>query len=112
MLKFIREASAPSLFTKGLLRYKQGRFKESKRLILKAAKHSPDLKCDDFFRAVLLLVETSMGASADEGMFREALGSVMDSPYRNTKDHHIVVADLKNRISMHLSEANNSFDSE
>lgn len=112
MLECFKEASAPSLFAKGLLRYKQERFTESKRLIVKAAKRSPELKNDHFFRAVLLLVETSMGARADESIFREALESIMDSPYRNTEDHPLVVADLRSRISMQLSEAKDTLDSE
>jgi len=95
MFKFLKEASGPSIFTKALLRYRQGKFEESKRLILKAGKWMPDLKTDDFYKAALLSVESKLGIKADISQFKAALESLVDSPYRNTADYSIIVADLQ-----------------
>ena len=98
MFKIFKEISAPSVFTRGLLRYKQERFEESKKLILKAGKWMPSLKSDNLYNAALLLVESKLGAKPHNSKFKDALESLIDSPYKNTSDYSIIVADLKQFI--------------
>lgn len=100
MFKFFKKFSGPSVFTRGLLKYKQGRFEDSKKLILKAGKWMPDLKRDDFYNAALLLVESKLGTKLHSSRFKEALELLMDSPYKNTVDYSIIVADLKQKIKV------------
>lgn len=98
MFKILKEVLGPSIFTKGLLKYKQSNFEDSKRLILKAEKWMPDLKRDDFYNAVLLLVESKLGAKPHNSEFKGALESLIDSHYKSTGDYSIIVADLKQII--------------
>jgi len=99
MFKFFKETSGPSVFTKGLLKYKQGRFEDSKKLILKARKWMPNLKRDDLYNAALLLVELKLGAKPNSSKIRDALESLMGSPYKNTGDYSVIVADLEQIIN-------------
>lgn len=70
MFKFFKEICGPSVFTRGLQKYKQGRFEESKKLILKAGKWMPHLKSDDFYNAALLLVESKLGVKSNSTRFK------------------------------------------
>jgi hypothetical protein len=55
----------------------------------------PSLKSDDFYNVALLLVESKLGAKPHSNKFKDALESLIDSPYKNTCDYSIIVADLK-----------------
>jgi hypothetical protein len=80
----LMEVFGPSLFTKGLLKYKREKFKEAQKLILKAGRWMPNLKEDNFYRAALLLVESNLNENFSKSRFREAFESLADSPYANT----------------------------
>ena len=101
MFKFFKEASGPSIFTKGLLKYQQGRFEDSKELILKAGEWTPDLKHDAFYKATLLLVESKLGVKYQNDSFRDALESLRESSFKDTSSYSFIVADLKKRIMEH-----------
>lgn len=89
-----REAFAPSLFTKGVLQYKQGNYEESRKLIVKSGTWLPDLVDDDFYNAALLLVDSHLGKSFPRSRYREALAALTDSPYIETVDYMIIVDGL------------------
>ena len=98
MLKFFKELFAPAIFIKGVLRYTQNNFAESKEFLQDAGKRKPDLTNDNFYKAVLLLVEYKLGSKGYRHKFQEALDSLKDSQYQNTNDYSLVVADLKQLI--------------
>ena len=98
MFKKFKEVSAPAVFTKGLMRYKQGYLKDAKKLILKAGNWMPDLENDDFYQAILLLVESKLASQFDIQRFKDALESLKDSPYEDSADFAIVVSDLEQII--------------
>ena len=103
MLKQIKQTSAPSLFTTGMLKYKQGEFEEARNLFLMAAKNMPDLKNDNFFKVAFLLVESELEKIYDTVLFEEALDSLEDSPYKETNDFLIVINALKRKLNNHNS---------
>jgi hypothetical protein len=80
------------------VKYKQEKFEDSKKLILQAGKWMLSLKSDNFYNAALLLVESKLGARPPISKFEDALESLIDSPYKNTGDYSIIVADLKQII--------------
>lgn len=98
MIKFLKEISAPSIFTKGLLRYKQGNFEDSKKLILKTGKWMPDLKNDNFYKAALLVVESKLGQKFQSNIFKDALESIKNSPYKGTNDYSVIFEHLKENM--------------
>ena len=98
MFKFFKEAAGPAIFTKGLLKYQQGRFEDSKKLILKAGECTPDLKSDAIFKATLLLVESKLGTKYQRDSFREALESLRGSALKDTSSYSYIVEELKKRI--------------
>ncbi len=95
----MKEVSAPAVFTKGVMRYKQGHYQDAKQLILKAGKWMPSLEDDDYYKSVLLLVESKLGSKIRKQIFKEALESLKDSPHKDTVDYEIVVSDLKRTIN-------------
>ena len=96
MIKFFKKISGPSIFTKGLLRYKQGNFEDSQKLILKAGKWMPDLKNDDFYKVTLILVKSKLGEKFESNVYKDALESIKSSPYKGTSDYLIIIEDLQN----------------
>lgn len=92
------EIYSPSIFTNGLLKYKQGKHKEAMRLLLKAGNWMPSLKNDSFYKAVLLLIESELGTKVISNQFREALESLANSPYKDTSDYAVVVSNLKKQL--------------
>lgn len=102
MFNKIKETTAPALFAKGMLKYKQGDFEEAKSLMLKAVKNMPDLKKDNFYKAAFLLVESELGEDFDTAVYEEALDSLKDSPYKETNDFKIIVDALKRQLN-HLN---------
>ncbi|MBN2415463.1 hypothetical protein JXO52_06460 [bacterium] len=92
--QLFQEMSAPSLFTRGCLQYKQGDIEESKRLIVKAGAWLPDLADDEFYQAALMLVETRLGKKLSSSRYREVYDSLIDSPYVDTVDYMIIVDGL------------------
>lgn len=94
MFKKFKEISAPAVFTKGVLRYKQRYYDDAKKLILKAGEWMPDLKNDHYYKAVLLLVESHLGSQFDMQRYKEALESLKESPYKDSDDYSVVVSDL------------------
>lgn len=99
MFKKFKEISAPAVFSKGVMRYKQGHYGDAKSLILKSGEWMPDLKNDNFYKAVLLLVESKLGSPFDVQQFKDALASLKDSRYKNTDDYAAVVSDLTQSIN-------------
>jgi hypothetical protein len=99
MFQSIMEIFGPSIFTKGLLNYKRGKFKEAQKLILKAGRWLPGLSKDNFYRTALLLVESNLNVAFSKSQYKEALESLADSPYMNTGDFGIIVEDLKRKIN-------------
>ncbi len=98
MFKHVKEASGPAVFARGMLRYKQGRFEDAKALILKAGRCTVELKSDPLYDAALLLVESNLGADTESHRFRSALKSLKDSPYQDTIDCSVILADLRKKI--------------
>lgn len=99
MFKILKEVSAPAVFTKGVMRYKQRHYEGAKKLISKAGKWMPSLEDDDYYKSVLLLVESKLGSKISKQRFKDALESLNDSPYKDTVDYEIVVSDLKRTIN-------------
>ena len=99
MFKKFKEISAPAVFTKGVMRYKQGHYGDAKSLILKSGEWMPTLKNDHYYKAVLLLVESKLGAQFDDQQFKDALASLENSRYKNSDDYAVVVSDLKQAIN-------------
>lgn len=98
MFKIIKEAAGPAIFCKGLLRYRQGRFEESRELILKAGRWMAELKSDALYNAGLLLVQSKLGAERESSKYNAALESLMEARYRDTVDYSVIVRDLRNKL--------------
>jgi hypothetical protein len=101
MFKFLKEISAPSIFTKGVLKYKQQKYEDSRELVLKTGAWMPGLKNDDFYNALLLLIEFKLGSKIDIHSSKETLEALAESPYKGTNDFSIIVADLEQLINEH-----------
>ncbi len=99
MIKILKEVSAPSIFTKGLLRYRQGRLADSRRLIRKSGEWMRELREDDFYKAALICVESELGMEFEPEVLQRALDSIVDSPYKHTADHKVVCEGLKQKIA-------------
>ncbi len=99
MFKKFKEVSAPAIFTKGVMRYKQGYLEDAKKLLIKAGNWMPDLQSDDFYLTVLLLVEYRLTSQFDIQRFKDVLGSLKDSPYKDSSDYSIVVSHLEQIIN-------------
>lgn len=97
----MKEISAPSIFAKGVLKYKQRNYEDSRKLVLKAGAWMPGLKNDDLYKAVLLLVEFKLGSKLDIHNTRRALEALLHSPYKSSNDFSIIVADLEQIINGH-----------
>lgn len=92
------EAFAPSMFTKGVLQYRQGNYEEARTLIVKAGKWLPEFVEDSFYKAALLLVDSHLGKSFPRSEYEDALESLVDSPYVETVDYFIIVDALKEML--------------
>jgi hypothetical protein len=66
---------------------------------LKAGAWMPGLKNDNFFKAVLLLLEFKLGSNLDIKSTKETLAALTESQYKNTKDFMIIVTDLEQLIN-------------
>ena len=98
MLKLFKEITGPALFTEGLLKLKENKLHEAKRLVLKAAENFPDLKNDPFHDATLILIESKLTGKWEEKQLKAILESLENSPYENTNDYRVVVDGLKEKI--------------
>ena len=67
--------------------------------MLKAVKNMPDLKKDNFYKAALLLVESELGKDFGTAVYKEALNSLKDSPYKETNDFRIIFDALKRKLN-------------
>ena len=101
MFNSIKEICAPSIFTKGVLKYKQQNYEDSKSLVLKAGAWMPSLKNDVFYKAVLLLLKFKLASNFDIDSSKVTLEALEESPYKGTNDFSIIVADLEQTINQH-----------
>jgi Tfp pilus assembly protein PilF len=101
MFNQIKAVTGPAIFTKGVLRYKQGRFEEARRLIVKAGRRMEALKADPLYTAALLLIEAELGWAADRASYQAALAALADSPHSGTGDYGVIVAALGRILSGH-----------
>ena len=99
ILNQIKETTAPSLFTKALLKYKQGNFEEARNLMIEAVKKMPDMKNDNFYKATFLLIKSESGENFETSDYKEALNSIKDSPYKETDDFRKVETVLKYKLN-------------
>jgi hypothetical protein len=98
IIRFIKQISAPTLFSKGLVQYQKGNYGIAKPLLVKAAEWMPGLDTNPLHQAVLLLCDHHLTQGGSATQFQSLLDALKASPHKETDDYRLVALHIKQVI--------------
>lgn len=100
ILRFVKQITAPTIFSKGIAQYHQNQYGIAKQLIAKAGLWMPSLTADALFQAVMHLCNYHLEDQDNSHQTQAILDALLASPHKETENYTRIISDIKNILDV------------
>ena len=98
IFRFIKQITAPTVFSKGIAQYHQSQYAIARQLLIKAGQWMPSLNSDPLYQATLLLCDHHLGQQTSTHQAQTILEALLASPHKDTDNYARIISDVRQII--------------